>query len=98
DKLVTGVQTCALPISALAPVSRVNTREALPFEQNVARDIGGTHQPRERFHQFRLTISFDACNADDFCGSHLERDVLDDSDALWRSEERRVGKGGPCAW
>ena len=76
--------------TALAPVSRINRRQAVAFEHNVARDVRGTHKAGKRFHQLRLTIAFNACDTDDFSGPHLEADVLDDSDAL------RRGHGQPA--
>src|SRR5207244_7536078 len=87
DDLVTGVQTCALPISDDALIAEAEIvfvcvdrlGRATPLPEEIARVMGprtsGSHQP------IRVTVG----------AAELGVEVRGDGP---RSEERRVGKGG----
>src|SRR5690349_21985285 len=82
DLYVTGVQTCALPISCEIPLLELDVHvvaAALPRElQRVRRDIRGQHE---------------VTSSRELRGEHADR-----APGLERSEERRVGKEGRCRW
>src|SRR5205823_9395982 len=89
DKLVTGVQTCALPISLalletrLTPSERIDllarSAEALAKVEGIEESLKVQHN---RLKRLQSTLSV----------------AQSEVDAALRSEERRVGKEGRCAW
>src|SRR5205823_9437127 len=92
DKLVTGVQTCALPISRFRGPKETKqvTRQLETGEVDV---VIGTHRLLSRdvgFHDLGLLIVDEEHR---FGVRHKER-----LKALKRSEERRVGKEGRAGW
>src|SRR5205823_9779912 len=88
DKLVTGVQTCALPISV--DISKLANRRSAGAA-NASHFAGGKDD--HGIHAFLRSESRDAAGAADqlsaLAGVHF--DVVD-FQAAGRSEERRVGK------
>src|SRR5205823_7304881 len=88
DKLVTGVQTCALPICAPTDLDRV-----LPQADFVAVCCQWTPETTKLFNRERFALMQP--------GSvivNVARGEIIDEDALYRSEERRVGEGGRGWW
>src|SRR5205823_9554220 len=89
DKLVTGVQTCALPISLPGP--QVVAGEEIPpvhQERAAAAGVSGDGNCEESRRDFaRLVVERD-----------LRTDVIVAAVDDPRSEERRVGKEWRCRW
>src|SRR5205823_8452589 len=91
DKLVTGVQTCALPISTTAAAGKWTRTWA----------SSSSSPPRSRR---ATTSSFPERHRLDSAGSMARILVVDDDMSLRallkavRSEERRVGKECGCGW
>src|SRR5205823_9592942 len=85
DKLVTGVQTCALPIScSLMPyTSGANDLTEGPF-------LGGYMVIAEPHASMTMTGRA--------CGLPLGNLPSDERQRAYRSEERRVGKEWGCRW
>src|SRR5205823_7966906 len=81
DKLVTGVQTCALPILLAASGQAERGLELLGRAAELAPDA----------HQIRLNFAKALLNADRKDAARKELELL-----TKRSEERRVGKEGQC--
>src|SRR5205823_10559575 len=97
DKLVTGVQTCALPIfrPAIQPYrSSSDTRAAWAKEylrQEFRNEFGGDHPPDWQVHTgFRPSVQEEAERA---VAAGLRR-----LNQAGRSEERRVGKECGARW
>src|SRR2546423_4756097 len=82
DKLVTGVQTCALPISArrLARTVRAGRVDRLPVPPRLARPARGAHPPGKLLLRRQIPPA-----------AHLRQ-------RRRRSEERRVGKECRSRW
>src|SRR5207244_7626070 len=95
DDLVTGVQTCALPICQMVKQA-LQSQLFLPREQHTLftrRSLGGW------FDFWQLLHGGPACvGAPYVCNRQSRRDSFDESglDGVKRSEERRVGKEGGC--
>src|SRR5205807_7004250 len=93
DYKVTGVQTCALPISAVGRAKR-NARGGAPVGDHRFTQRGGQGTPRVR----------DGHAGGEGRGAHLfalldsreDRVRVVNVPGLFRSEERRVGKEGRC--
>src|SRR5205823_7235745 len=90
DKLVTGVQTCALPISPLEPPARSAARPARPRRQDLrtrparAAALAGVQAPATRSRPRR--------------GTGRAGGVFEGQGRETRSEERRVGKEWRRRW
>src|SRR5205823_7894158 len=98
DKLVTGVQTCALPISQKFDVALLlqNAFDAawLAWRAGVPERIGYARDGRS----FLLTRAISVPKAGEV-PPHEKFYYLElIRRAGWRSEERRVGKGCRCTW
>src|SRR5205823_7434426 len=89
DKLVTGVQTCALPISAVGDV------EGVPLEAAGVRelDAAGALLPRRAVvvDRERARARVEVLDADEDAADRV-------AGARGRSEERRVGKEWRAEW
>src|SRR5207244_7039532 len=92
DDLVTGVQTCALPISRthMAAFTRVRTIKKLQV-------FSPTKENREKFGRemaATYNIEVKVCDRPEeiYKGAHIVAALTDS--AVARSEERRVGKKG----
>src|SRR5207244_9753508 len=87
DDLVTGVQTCALPISRLYVWTTFNSPQAQPPA------FDSVSRFRDAFRQFtdeRIARVFSQLRSmDGVISTDIEEMALDE----WRSEERRVGEG-----
>src|SRR5205823_9016544 len=92
DKLVTGVQTCALPISA-ATTRCTHTTSLFVFGRRVPELLAQRMPPPE--DQDRKDRSDDIPAEDPVPGERAEAHVRQDRR---RSEERRVGKEGSARW
>src|SRR5207248_6151761 len=82
DRTVTGVQTCALPISAI----ELRTQERLVVEGEAALT-----------RTFRLAPSARPPRGGE-PAPRIRSTLLVDGQPVVRSEERRVGKEGRCRW
>src|SRR5205823_10514151 len=88
DKLVTGVQTCALPIFPALVIEQVGVdrgveRGVVELEREVVASLLGAARPG-------------GADLDPACVDAVAGRVL--AGAVGRSEERRVGKGGRWGW
>src|SRR5699024_11263180 len=82
DRNVTGVQTCALPISYLTDVGFGDSaRIPVPFNGEMRKDVSGAYR-----------LEYVAPNVYDLKWNYSSGDEWS------RSEERRVGKGGRGRW
>src|SRR5262249_58753820 len=79
DWSVTGVQTCALPICRLA-------RREADLDRIVAGESAIHPVRRRNAHRHRLLVGPS--------GAHGAKDLEREAQAVFRSEERRVGRGG----
>src|SRR5205823_10782930 len=96
DKLVTGVQTCALPISALYTYSDTPLDSSIQADPDAVLEalLGGRANRRQRApraleraqYEFEIVANFAA-----YRDLHRHR-------MLTRSEERRVGKECEARW
>src|SRR5205823_11818378 len=88
DKLVTGVQTCALPIFSTVPY--------LPGDRlalNLAGEKEFDRVTRERFEQLAEKAALSVRET----AATVAR-MVEAVNSAWRSEERRVGKEGRWGW
>src|SRR5205823_9747863 len=94
DKLVTGVQTCALPISLHAGYLELEVVPTVPAPVLAETWRGGPRSaPLSRLLAMcdvEPMVEDDARRVGDLAGRARHHDVVD----VARSEERRVGKGG----
>src|SRR5205823_11587887 len=94
DKLVTGVQTCALPIFAL---DALRIRMLLGIACDADLEVADLLQPLHEGGGILVTAGMRAV-----FGAHAGRRIAaqrhDVADAGVRSEERRVGKEGAWWW
>src|SRR5699024_11985745 len=92
DRNVTGVQTCALPISSAARVRRGRLRRVRP-------PAGGGRRPRGRRRRSRWVLPSGVVRVSLTVGSGLRpRGSGRVRGRPGRSEERRVGKEGGTRW
>src|SRR5205085_4505281 len=95
DLTVTGVQTCALPISAeLLLHRRDDLRKRLAVVRNDLRD----HQPGEHAVALRQEVAEADTAALLAADEHVAREHQIGHVLEARSEERRVGKEGRSRW
>src|SRR5206468_9600978 len=89
DLIVTGVQTCALPISCTTCVFADNTIVGNGVRDALSQD--SQNNPLTNVDIARNTVSGYVDDGIEFKGSNLNV-------RAWRSEERRVGKEGRYRW
>src|SRR5690606_39709677 len=86
DFHVTGVQTCALPISAVKESQMARTKAVFLFIFTVATFPG---LAQERDHAFEVNNRLGR-------GINMGNSFEAPTETAWRSEERRVGREGGC--
>src|SRR5207249_7673918 len=96
DRNVTGVQTCALPISVVGPELDAGGQELLDLRQrelqrgdDASGVLAAAHED-DPLHQVVVVVAPEDAEPDGVA----DPDLAD----VPRSEERRVGKGGGDGW